>query len=77
MTRPPRSVQFSFVRVGSKGEMLAGSRCFPLRPNSDIAEWGRHVRSVPSADLLNHLVGDNPDQARLLMFSVADWIRWQ
>jgi hypothetical protein len=48
--------------------MLAGSRCFPLRPNSDIAEWGRHVRSVPSADLLNHLVGDSPDQARLLVF---------
>jgi len=27
---------------------------------------------VPSADLLNHLVGDSPDQTRLLMFSVAD-----
>jgi hypothetical protein len=24
---------------------------------------------VPSADLLNHLVGDSPDQTRLLMFS--------
>jgi hypothetical protein len=27
---------------------------------------------VPSADVLNHLVGDSPDQTRLLMFSVAD-----
>jgi hypothetical protein len=27
---------------------------------------------VPEADLLNHLVGDSPDQTRLLMFSVAD-----
>jgi hypothetical protein len=31
-----------------------------------------HVGFVPSADLLNHLVGDSPDQTRLLMFSVAD-----
>jgi hypothetical protein len=32
----------------------------------------RQLRFVPSADLLNHLVGDSPDQTRLLMFSVAD-----
>jgi hypothetical protein len=32
----------------------------------------RNDRFVPSADLLNHLVGDSPHQTRLLMFSVAD-----
>jgi hypothetical protein len=38
-----------------------------------LQNLGEHrVRLVPSADLLNHLGGDSPDQTRLLMFSVAD-----
>jgi hypothetical protein len=63
--------------LGQKAKCSPGADVFRFGPKTDIAEWGRHVRSVPSADLLNHLVGDSPDQARLLMFSVADWIRWQ
>ena len=43
-----------------------------LPPTTDIPRRRRNDRFVPSADLLNHLVGDSPDQTRLLMFSVAD-----
>jgi hypothetical protein len=43
-----------------------------LPPFADILKGIRHVSKVPSTDLLNHLVGDSPDQTRLLMFSVAD-----
>jgi hypothetical protein len=43
-----------------------------LPRSTDIIKPVPLVRLVPSADLLNHLVGDSPDQTRLLMFSVAD-----
>jgi hypothetical protein len=63
---------------------LGQTRRFDLLPatsdlpqSTDIVRAGRHVSKVPSADLLNHLVGDSPDQTRLLMFSVADWFRWR
>jgi len=41
-------------------------------PTTDMRWLNRNDRFVPSADLLNHLVGDSPDQTRLLMFSVAN-----
>jgi hypothetical protein len=43
-----------------------------VHPITDITKIERHVRKVPSADQLNHLGGDSPDQTPLLMFSVAD-----
>jgi hypothetical protein len=48
-----------------------------VAPKPDMQRLPRHVRKLPSADLLNHLVGDSPDQTRLLMFSVTDRIRWR
>ena len=43
-----------------------------VHPITDFTKILRHVRFVPSADLLNHLGGDSPDQTPLLMLSVAD-----
>src|ERR1700732_902354 len=54
---------------------LGQSRHFSRRPitsglprSTDIVGASRHVSNVSSADLLNHLVGDSPDQTRLLVF---------
>src|ERR1700730_11753330 len=64
------------------------ARWSALGPNSDLTALKCDFRYAPEsrnrlpnrpcpksasrADLLNHLVGDSPDQTRLIMFSVAD-----
>jgi hypothetical protein len=58
---------------GVKTGKAQGEHMFSaVHPITDFAKILRHFRFVPSADLLNHLGGDSPDQTRLLMFSVAD-----
>jgi hypothetical protein len=38
--------------IGSKGEILAKSRCFPLcPPTADSDRTSRHVRKVPTGDI--------------------------
>jgi hypothetical protein len=73
MTEPCRILRPTRMAALGQGPLWpAGGWHSRSTPVSEMPGAFWHLRFVPSADLLNHLVGDSPDQTRLLMFSVAD-----